>query len=215
MRFDTLLHLKKCGFGHFCAPAGRPQISRTPMFSCLILQFCDFLESISFALACARFRMPARTRTREVRARERELPTFPKSQNREMRQENIGVRENPSRREGTQKCRINTFEKQKVCQIANEEGHQDQIDTKTHTFCFSKVLFLHFCVPSRRLGFSRTPMNLLLISRFCDFGKVESSRSRVRDFACRCEHGHGKFTHASANFQFSRNHRIAKSATNS
>ena len=115
MQNDTLLHLKKCVFWHFCVPPGRPQISRTPMFSCLILQFCDFLKSIIFALACARFRMPARTRTREVRARERELSTFPKSQNREMRQENIGVRENPSRREGTQKCRIHTFEKQKVC----------------------------------------------------------------------------------------------------
>ena len=122
LRLDTLLHLKKCGFWHFCAPSGRPQISRTPMFSCLILQSCDFLKSIIFALACARFRMPARTRTRKAHARERELPTFPKSQNREMRQGNIGVRENPSRREGTKKFRNNTFEKKKYF-LVQEVGH--------------------------------------------------------------------------------------------
>ena len=71
------LHQKKCVFWHFCVPSGRPQISRNPMNSLPILRFCDFLESVVFALACARFRMPARTRERKVHARERELSTFP------------------------------------------------------------------------------------------------------------------------------------------
>ena len=149
LRLGTLLHLKKCGFWHFCAPSGRPQISRTPMFSCLKLQFCDFLESIIFALACARFRMPARTRTREVRARERELSTFPKSQNCKMRQENIGVRENPSRREGTQKCRINTFEKQKVCISHLWAPRGGRQNAKRHTFTPQKVCLLALLRPTR------------------------------------------------------------------
>ena len=109
MQNNTLLHIKKCVFWHFCVPSGRPQISRHPLFSLPVVQFCDFLKSTIVALACARFRMPARTRTRKVHARERELSTFPKSQNREMSNKFIGVRENPSRREGTQKCKKTHF----------------------------------------------------------------------------------------------------------
>ena len=149
MQKNTLLHPKKCAFWHFCVPSGRPQISRNPMNSLPILRFCDFLESVVFALACARFRMPARTRTREVRARERELPTFPKSQNREMRQENIGVGENPSRREGTKKCKRHTFEMQKVCIShlwAPQGGRQN---AKQHTFASQKVCLLALLRPIR------------------------------------------------------------------
>ena len=69
---------------------------------------------------------------------------------------------------------------------------------KMHTFCISKVCLLHFFVPSRRPGFSRTPMNLLLISRFCDFGKVESSRSRAWTFRVRVRAGMRNRAHASA-----------------
>ena len=89
------------------------------------------------------------------------------------------------------------FEMQK-CAFRVRWSHVECYGPGMHTFCISIVCLLHFCVPSRRLGFSRTPMNLLLISRFCDFGKVGSSRSRAWTFRVRVRAGMRNRAHASA-----------------
>ena len=121
-----------------------------------------------------------------------------KSQICNLGKENIGCREICGRPDGAQKCPKPHFLRCKSVHFAFRASSPNDCVVEMHTFCFSKVWILHFCVPSRRLGFSRTPMFSCLILQFCDFGKVESSRSRARTSRVRVRAGMRNRAHASA-----------------
>ena len=141
----TLFADQKCGFRHFCAPSGRPQISRTPMFSCLISRFCDFGKVGSSRSRAWTFRVRVRAGMRN-RAHARAKTTLSKkSQDREMGNEFIGFREICGRPDGTQKCQ------------------------KTHFFGCKSV---SFCIPASALGGQKCEMTHFLPPKsvsFCTF----------------------------------------------
>ena len=76
-----------------------------------------------------------------------------------MRKEFIRFRENPSRREGTKKCKRHTFEMQKVCISHLWAPRGGRQNAKQHTFASQKVCRFSISRPIEALADSTKAYN--------------------------------------------------------